>query len=77
MGHYKATMIDSNVPVVTSYNLLGLQKKNFIFLYPLNFLIHLPQHKLAGQYLKPSLKKNPIYSPGISWQQILSLFLTL
>ena len=27
MGHYKATMIDSNVPVVTSYNLLGLQKK--------------------------------------------------
>ena len=29
--------------------------RSFIFVYPLNYLICLPQQKLNGRYLKPSL----------------------
>ena len=57
MENYKPTIIDCKVSVV---NLLGLQKK-FIFVYPLNCLIHVPQQKLTGQYLKILLMvKNPL-----------------
>ena len=50
MENYKATMIDCNVTAVAWLNLLGLQKEKFIF--RLNYLIHLPQQNLAGQYFR-------------------------
>ena len=55
MGNYKATTIDCNISVATWYNPLHLQTKNFIFDYPLSYLIYLLQQKRTGQYLTPSL----------------------
>ena len=46
-------MIDCNV--VTWWNLLVAQQKNFVFVYQLNYLIHQTQQKLTGQNLKPLL----------------------
>ena len=42
MGNYKATVVDCNISLVTWQNLVGLQKTNTIFDYPLKYLIHLP-----------------------------------
>ena len=56
-------MIDCNVSVVTWKNPLRLQKKNFIFVCLANYLIHLLQQKLTGQYLKPSLMVKNFFNP--------------